>query len=375
MTISNQRYCRDTLHTMTLHLKRIHTFLKKYERYTMPILLVGGFIVDNLTLTQIDRLFENIVLFVYVFTSAIMLFVLYGLAHKKQQGKMYTTFVNFAPFILQYCIGGLFSGLFIFYFRSGTLVTSLPFLVVLFTLMIGNEFFYKKFPKASFQLVVFFIALLAYTNLLIPIITKKIGVLPFLGATALATFVMYAFVAILDRPQGLLHGKHRQQLHQRLLATLCIFVTFYFTNIIPPLPLSMKTGIIGYTVTRNATDTYNIVVEDAPWYIPFREYGDTVSGNESVYAFSAIYAPTDINTDIFHQWSFYDETTGWTTQARLPLTIVGGRGDGYRGYSFKQNLKPGDWRVDVITARGQIIGRMNFTVFNGSKRAPTTITY
>jgi hypothetical protein len=363
------------LNSMSGLIKRFHTFLKKYEHFTMPIILVGGFIIDNLTLTQIDRLFENVVLFVYVTISAIMLFLLYGPHQTKPKSKLFSNILNFAPFILQYCIGGLFSGLFIFYFRSGTLITSLPFLIVLFALMAGNEYFYRKFPKASFQLVVFFIALLAYTNLIVPIITKKMGTWPFIGATALATLLMYIFVAILDRPNGLLHGKHRRQLHRRLLATLCIFVTLYFTNVIPPLPLSMKTGAIGYQVIKNTTGTYDILVEDAPWYLPFSEYSSSVRGNGSLYAFSAIYAPTDINLEIFHQWSRYDETNGWVKQARVPINIVGGRGDGYRGFSFKQNLSPGDWRVDVITEQGQIIGRMNFDVSRGARQKPTTITH
>jgi len=45
--------------------------------------------------------------------------------------------------------------------------------------------------------------------------------------------------------------------------------------------------------------------------------------------------------------------------------IVGGRDGGYRGYSFKKNLKPGDWRVDVITETDQLLGRKKFTLIEG----------
>lgn len=354
-------------------IQSVHAFLKKYEHYTMPIILIGGFIIDNLTLTQIDRLFENMVLFVYVSISAIMLYILYG-PQPEHPWKIHATIKNFAPFILQYCIGGLFSGLFIFYFRSGTLITSLPFLLVLFVLMAGNEYFYRKFPKASFQLVIFFIALLSYINLIVPLITKKMGSVPFIGATLFATIIMYTFVAILDQPNGLVHGKHRKQLHRRLFVTLCIFITLYFTNVIPPLPLSMKEGAIGYAISKQQ-NMYAITVEKAPWYMPLSEYGSRVSNQGTLYAFSAIYAPIDINTDIFHRWSRYDEVHGWVEMARLPIAITGGRQDGYRGFSFKQNVAQGDWRVDVITEQGQIMGRMNMTVVTQPPQALQIITH
>ena len=39
--------------------------------------------------------------------------------------------------------------------------------------------------------------------------------------------------------------------------------------------------------------------------------------------------------------------------------------DGYRGYTFKRNIHEGQWRVDVITDEGQIIGIVRFDVVMG----------
>ena len=52
---------------------------------------------------------------------------------------------------------------------------------------------------------------------------------------------------------------------------------------------------------------------------------------------------------------------GWRATARCAL----GRKDGFRTYSRKTDLKApyeGRYHVDVMTASGQLIGRLRFTV-------------
>lgn len=62
---------------------------------------------------------------------------------------------------------------------------------------------------------------------------------------------------------------------------------------------------------------------------------------------------------------------------RIPLKISGGREGGYRAYSLKQRLEPGDWRVDVETEDGRVIGRVSVTVRASDALPPalTTVVY
>jgi Protein of unknown function (DUF2914) len=49
----------------------------------------------------------------------------------------------------------------------------------------------------------------------------------------------------------------------------------------------------------------------------------------------------------------------------LPTPVRGGRREGFRTYSRFTDLKApvaGKYRVDVLTASGQLIGRLRFTV-------------
>jgi hypothetical protein len=52
--------------------------------------------------------------------------------------------------------------------------------------------------------------------------------------------------------------------------------------------------------------------------------------------------------------------------ARIPLAPVqGGRAEGFRTWSRRRDLRPplaGRYTVDVVTASGQLIGRLRFTV-------------
>lgn len=59
---------------------------------------------------------------------------------------------------------------------------------------------------------------------------------------------------------------------------------------------------------------------------------------------------------------------------RIPLKISGGREGGYRAYSFKQRIDPGDWRVDVESQDGRIIGRVSVTIEAQSETQPTLTT-
>jgi hypothetical protein len=82
-----------------------------------------------------------------------------------------------------------------------------------------------------------------------------------------------------------------------------------------------------------------------------------------VYAYSAVFSPSKLNLDIVHEWQHYDKETGkWITLSRVPLSVLGGRDGGFRTYSINYNFPPGKSRVNVETAKGELIGRLAFTL-------------
>jgi hypothetical protein len=150
------------------------------------------------------------------------------------------------------------------------------------------------------------------------------------------------------------------------VAVTVIVVVFYFLNWIPPVPLSLRFGGIYHEVTKGEGG-YHLTYEKVPWYRPWQRSDDPYLGDGPAYCFTAVFAPVDLTTTVYHRWQTRSfgaegERRGYVTTDRIGFSIAGGRDDGYRGYTVKQQVAPGDWRVDVETADGRIIGRVAFRV-------------
>ena len=84
---------------------------------------------------------------------------------------------------------------------------------------------------------------------------------------------------------------------------------------------------------------------------------------ERAYVFSSVFAPTDLNTKIIHDWQYFHKAKGeWISVSKITFPINGGRSEGYRGFSIKSGVFEGRWRVDIKTERNQIIGRVRFDI-------------
>lgn len=140
----------------------------------------------------------------------------------------------------------------------------------------------------------------------------------------------------------------------------------YFTNLIPPIPLSLKDAGVYHSIVRNTDGNYTVTGEDQGFWAFFQPYElfHEIPG-QPVYVYSSIFAPANLSTQILHVWQHYNEATKkWETMNQTELSIVGGRDGGFRTYSIRIVSLPGLWRVDVKTPQGQLIGRIKFEIDN-----------
>jgi len=77
---------------------------------------------------------------------------------------------------------------------------------------------------------------------------------------------------------------------------------------------------------------------------------------------------------LFHRWQIYSKKSGWQTQSNIGFEVNGGRDGGYRGYTFKQNIRAGEWRVLVETETGKTIATHRFTLKEASE-TPQAIVF
>jgi hypothetical protein len=81
---------------------------------------------------------------------------------------------------------------------------------------------------------------------------------------------------------------------------------------------------------------------------------------QGLFSFTAVKAPRGLHEKVYHVWLHNGKEVD-----RILLNITGGRDQGYRAWSHKQNFpahSEGQWQVKVITASEQLIGLTRFNV-------------
>ena len=349
--------------------------VKRYERPLSAVSMVAGFVFDNFYFDRVDHPATQIVLAVYLVLAISSIVLIHFVESDAEPPDLLVKSHPLLVVATQFALGGLWSAFLIFYGRSAMTAASWPFLVVLTGMLIGNEVFRKYHARLAFTCTLLFLALLSYTIFVIPVFTGTMGRSTFLLSDGLA---VVAFVLVLFVLRTFGAERLRKAWWGIVLGAAGVFAVingFYFTNILPPLPLALSYGGVFYSVTKDG-ETYRAVAElraNDGWYgllteAPVMRVG--TGGSLSVY--SAVFAPIQLKTSVVHKWRHYDEAARtWRTESTVRFPIVGGRGGGYRGYSIKSTPANGRWRVDIETPDGLLIGRVPFSVRPGAATGRT----
>lgn len=338
---------------------------ERYERHIGVASFIFGFIFDNLTLTRVDLRFDNMVFLVHLTIVSGAMFLLHLTLSGRPRTIVPTHYARYLPIAMQFSFGNLFSGFFVFYSRSGSLITSWPFLAFIILLLFGNELFRKYYARFTFHTSILFIAFFSYLIFLLPVLSHRMGPGIFIASGIGSIVLIGLFLLMVMRISP---SEMRRRLIPAAMSIACIYVAFhvlYFTNVIPPIPLSLKAIGVYHSVEWSPEGIYRFTYEVVPRFFFFSTESKVFhrTAGAPVYVYSAVFAPTDLRTKIFHRWSYYDERKEeWTVSDRLSFSIIGGRDGGWRGFTLKENIMRGKWRVDVITERDQLLGRIAFTI-------------
>ncbi len=360
---------------MTSPIHAVKNFYTRYERLISSLSLVGGFVFDIFTLKRVDFAFENIWTGAHLAVAALGIILLNVYENKKARlSPKSASIIHFwLIIVIQFAFGGLLSTFLVYYFRSATLVTGWPFLLMLALVFVGNEVLKHHYSRLVFQTSVLFICIYSFAIFIVPVLVHRIGADVFV-ASGLASLAVIGFFMVLLR--FIANERFQQSKDGLFLSIIGLFVlinSLYFSHLIPPIPLSLKDSGIYHAITRDPQGAYLAGAEPQDqindsvwswWFNFFRFYQPVhATSNESLYAYTAIFSPTSLNTEVIHRWQNWDSASGqWITTNTIHLAIVGGRDEGYRTYSMKSSLPPGRWRVSVETPSGEVIGRILFEV-------------
>ena len=342
---------------------KIKHWYEKYDRRISIGSLMTGFVVDSLTLQRIDALREN--LWIGGNILVVCLCIVF-LNRSKSTKKRF-----WLPNILQFSFGALLGSFFIFYFRSSTLTATWPFLLILLLAMVANELFQKRYEKLAFQLSFLYLSILSFSIFLIPLVVKSIRPEVFVLSGIVSLLVIWLFIVALRHLATERFLEERTHIWVFITGIFVAVNVLYFMNLIPPIPLALKDSGIYHSIERTVQGNYSVLEEErgVERYFEYRQKIHWREG-EPLYAYTAVFSPGSLNTDIVHVWQYRNEAGEWITATRVPLYLSGGRSGGFRTFSHKFNFTPGPWRVSVETPRGQIIGRLNFEIILSEARPP-----
>ncbi|MEB8327987.1 DUF2914 domain-containing protein [Flavobacteriaceae bacterium KMM 6897] len=351
-------------------------FIRRHEKYAPLIFFIAGFIFDTLTLGRIDRLYDLIVLCLYMSALTVALFLYNLVDDGKWKNTILARYEVYLPLAIQFLFGGLSSAYVIYFSRSVSLSKTISFFIILVLLLLANELLKKRISNKYLQFSVYFFISFTFFSFIIPVFISEMNTRIFiisgfvsLACTLLLIIIIYSASASTRSEISLI------KIIGIILAIYTLINTFYYFKLIPPVPLAMDTGLVAHTI-KLKNNKYVVSYETDDWYVFWRNHRLQFihDPKDNVYVFSSIFAPTDLEKSILHRWKWYNVTTKeWEIVEDIGYEITGGRDGGYRGYTFKNNVKPGLWKVEVITEEELVLGVIDFEIIINPSLQPKRV--
>jgi hypothetical protein len=341
--------------------QKIFAYYEKHEKIVDLGFFLGGFVFDIFTLSQIDDLFSILQQVVYLLLIGVFLYFDF-LAHcQKYTPTRFLTVWKYRKPIVHFFLGSLLSVYSLFFLKSSSVFSSIGFVIVLLILMVVNEMKVVQKSEVNIKLGLFVICLFSFYSLLIPIIVGFVGWVPFLAAIALTLLTL---MLVFRRLEKLVNNPQKvfKFLLKPALSVLGMFVLFYFMGWIPPVPISITE--MGVYHKLEVKEGQYILQYERPWYKYWQTGAQTfvAEPGDSVIFFVQIFSPSRFDDKVILNWNLYDQKQGWVSSDKIPIHILGGRAQGFRGYTIKKNFTSGEWRIKVETTDGREIGRLYFDI-------------
>jgi hypothetical protein len=338
--------------------------LSKYTAHSTTIIFLVGFILDIIILPDITDPKARYFGLAYLLAIAFLIMFREWLVARNTASKLEQNMYSLSTFGIVCLLGSALSFVFIYAVRSGALSVSWPLFLILALCIVINELVSTHNFRFTLDIGVLFVGTLFYTIFNLPGILKVQNDITFGISIAIAMGISLLYVYLLrfmsdtanvEAPRG-----------YALAVGIPMFVgMLYFLNVLPAVPLSSTNAGVYHAVVRTVRGEFIGQGEvDDRRFSKFRTPIYHLTPKDSgVYFFNAVNAPAELSAPLSHVWEYYDtEKNRWVTSTIIPFTLAGGREDGYRAYSKKENISEGLWRVTTKVGNKRIIGRTKFKV-------------
>ena len=357
---------------------RLQLYYEQHERKLAIAFFVGGFLFDILTLGRVDSWLTigPEIFYLVVITMALMQMFFEGDKPPLALEKMFAVkrwYYQYRTAIVHFLLGALLSLNTLFFFKSSSLLVSFSFMACLVVLLVANESSRFKALGLAFKFALLSLCVLCFSARVVPVFVGSIGLFVFLLSMLIGSLPLIAIAWLIRDYAPSRFGEARTQILVPFGFVLIAFLTVYLFRLIPPVPVSIP--FIGvYHGVERTEEGYRLSYERPLWR--FWDHGDQeflAQPGDAVYVFFRIFSPTRFSDQVTMAWYWKDNARSWRLQDSIPIKIVGGREQGFRGYGVKANYQAGDWKVQVETTDGREIGRVYFKL-ESAPEAPRTFT-
>jgi len=342
-----------------------HNLWTKYSHLRPVFFFLSGILFDILTLKRIDY-WVTIVqqAWFLAFVSIIIALQFVNQFRTIEPHPLLLKIWTYRMDILHFLFGSLLSAFTIFYFKSSSFFSSSLFIVFLMSILVINEL--PKFRSGGLflNLSLFTICLISYLSYLVPIAMGTMGWLSINISIGITISVLWGFYKIL-RYVDVASSILRKHFVFPSVAVIISFILLYWFQLIPPVPLSIQFVGIYHGVEQKVGNQYALKHERPFWKIWHNgDQNFTAQPNDRIYCFARIFSPTNFTHNVNFHWLHKHPKLGWQTMDKIPIQVVGGRNDGFRGFAYKSKYQTGQWRIKIETNLGREIGRIDFDIQN-----------
>ena len=348
-------------------IERLRLYYSKNEQRIAVLSFICGFLFDIVMVDRADSwhaIAQQLVYLAVILAALTQMFFEEGGPQLAPAGRFLVVrwYFQYRTALVHFFLGTLLNVYTIFFFKSSSLLVSFGFLAFLVLLLWANESERIKAMGLGFKFTLLALCTLCFAANVVPIFAGSIGTAVFLASMLAGCVPQLGVAWWIKRKKPDLFPRARRQMLVPLGGVLIGFLVFYWLRLIPPVPLSIP--FIGvYHAVEKRGDEYRLSHERPIWRV--WQHGDQeflAQPGDRVYVYFRVFSPTRFSDQVQMRWYWEDPARGWVLQDTIPIKIVGGRAEGFRGYGFKTNYQPGEWKVQVGTLDNREIGRVYFSL-------------
>jgi hypothetical protein len=345
--------------------ERVRLFRHRHEQAEHLTFFAGGFTFDALMVTRIDDAPVLIQQGAYLAVVGLLMAGLLAWDHRGLEPPRRLRWLwHWSVPALHFMLGTLLNAYALFYVKSASGLVAVLAVIVISALLLINELpQLRRFgPVVLYGLYSF--CLTSYFAYLYPVLFGRLRAWMFVLAVASSLLPLL----VLSHFHHRVTAQGRRVLRQALAPSLGVqaaLLLLFALHLIPPVPLSLLHIGIYHDVARDpAAGNYRLRHQPSSWWRVWADDDQDFHARhgDRVYCFVRIFAPRAFRDEVRVRWARREAGRGWVGSDAVPITIVGGREQGFGGFTYKANWSRGDWRVTVETADGREIGRRLFTI-------------